>query len=115
MDTKTFYETIGSDGDKVLARFMGKEAMVVRFLKKFLDDRNFEEGKQAIEEKDYKKLETAAHTLKGICGNLGLERLYGLSADVVAEVRAGKGEEAEKKYGELEEEYKKITALISQM
>ena len=65
MDTKTFYEIIGSDGDKVLARFMGKEAMVVRFLKKFLDDRNFEEGKQAIEEKDYKKLETAAHTLKG--------------------------------------------------
>ena len=30
-------------------------------------------------------------------------------------MRAGKGEEAEKKYGELEEEYKKITALISQM
>ena len=115
MDIKEFYKTIGSDGEKVLARFMGKEAMVLRFLKKFSDDKNFEEGKKAVEEGDYEKLETAAHTLKGISGNLGLEKMYEECAGVVAAVRSKEYEEASSRYKKLEEEYDKIIGLISQI
>lgn len=64
--------TVGVDYDEVLKRFMGKEDFYLRMLKKFLDDKNYSGLKQAVEDKKWKEAFTYAHTVKGLCGNLGL-------------------------------------------
>ena len=74
MTVRECYEKIGSDFDKVLGR-MGSEALVKRFAVKFLEDKSFEELTESLKEKDGEDAFRAAHTLKGICANLGLDRL----------------------------------------
>lgn len=64
--------TVGVEYDEVLKRFMGKEDFYLRMLKKFLDDQNYSGLKQAIDDKNWKDAFVYAHTVKGLCGNLGL-------------------------------------------
>lgn len=63
---------VGVEYDEVLKRFMGKEDFYLRMLKKFLDDKNYDGLKQAVEQKNWPEAFTYAHTVKGLCGNLGL-------------------------------------------
>lgn len=63
---------VGVEYDEVLKRFMGKEDFYLRMLRKFLDDKNYGGLKQAVEDKNWKDAFTYAHTVKGLCGNLGL-------------------------------------------
>ena len=93
MTVRECYEKIGSDFDKVLGR-MGSEALVKRFAVKFLEDKSFEELTESLKEKDGEDAFRAAHTLKGICANLGLDRLYGnrLRADRKAARTSDRGQ-----------------------
>lgn len=81
MTVRECYEKIGSDFDKVLGR-MGSEALVKRFAVKFLEDKSFEELTESLKEKDGEDAFRAAHTLKGICANLGLDRLYEIDCEL---------------------------------
>ena len=79
---------IGVDYDEVLKRFMGKEDFYLRMLKKFLDDKNYEGLKQAVEQKNWSEAFTYAHTVKGLCGNLGLGGMLDYVAPLTEEVRS---------------------------
>lgn len=79
---------VGVDYDEVLKRFMGKEDFYLRMLKKFLDDKNFGELKKAVDEKDWKVAFTYAHTVKGLCGNLGLNGIMDYVAPLTEELRS---------------------------
>ena len=79
MTVQECYESMGSDFEGVLGR-MGSEAMVKRFALKFLDDPSYGNLVKAVEEQNAEEAFRAAHTLKGICLNLGLDRLYKVSA-----------------------------------
>lgn len=70
-------------------RFMGSEALYVRFLKKLLVDANFGQMKEALLSGDIKGIELKAHTLKGACATLGLTELSDKFGHVVAMVRNG--------------------------
>lgn len=70
-------------------RFMGSEAMYVRFLKKLLDDKNLVQLTDAVQCCDYKDVELKAHTLKGLCATLGLDDLSRLFGQMVCMVRSG--------------------------
>ena len=59
----------GVDVDEALERFMGSEAMLSRFLKKFPADQGFATLTAALEAGDHEGAVNAAHTLKGLCGN----------------------------------------------
>ena len=63
-------QTVGVKYDEVLKRFMGKEDFYLRMLRKFLDDKNYEGLKTAVEEKRWADAFTYAHTVKGLCGIL---------------------------------------------
>lgn len=58
--------------EDAMQRFMNKEQLWIRFLKKFKVDTSYAELVQALEDEDYRKAFEAAHTLKGITGNLAL-------------------------------------------
>lgn len=112
----TFIEQLHAleiDADATLARFGGNEALLAKFLKKFLDDPSYSEVQSAWEQKQWDALERAAHTLKGVAGNLGMTRLFSLSNEMVQRIRRKEQEGLEKLYAELETEYSHVIAGLS--
>ena len=81
MTMQECYEKIGEDYQEILSRF-GSEAMVKRFAISFLNDPSFEQLKEGLEENDGEKAFRAAHTLKGVCLNLGFNGLNKLSSEL---------------------------------
>ena len=78
---------IGVEYDEVLKRFMGKEDFYLRMLKKFLDDKNYDGLKQSVADCDWKTAFNHAHTVKGLCGNLGLGGILEHVAPLTEELR----------------------------
>ena len=75
--------------DSALERMMGSEALLERFLTKFLADPNYDRLCRAVAYRDEAAALTAAHTLKGVCGNLSMTALFETLTAQVAEFRAG--------------------------
>lgn len=59
-------QTIGVDEREVMARFMNNEGLYCRILKKFMEDKSYDELKISWEEGDYEAAFRWAHTLKGV-------------------------------------------------
>lgn len=101
----------GADVDSALERFMGNEALYARFARGFRNDRSCEALLKAMEEGNVKGAFEAAHTLKGVTGNLSFTRLYNRASEVVEPLREGRLEEAQEKLPALVkacEELKKV-------
>ena len=79
----------GIDVDGALERFMGSEALLVRFLGKFPADPNFSALEAALAAGDCDGAFTAAHTLKGVCGNLSMTALFDEVSHQTELLRAG--------------------------
>ena len=105
------YESIGSDFNNVLKR-LGSESLVKHFALKFLNDDSFNQLKLAYEIKDTEKAFHAVHTLKGVCGNLGFDKLYKISADLTEKLRNGNIDGTEALFEEIQEQYNIIVQAI---
>ena len=114
MTIRECYEKTGSDYENILKRF-GSEAMIQRFALKFLKDGSFSDLKNALEAKDGERAFRAAHTLKGICLNLGLDRLYKVSACLTEKLRGREFNGYEEAYEEVQQEYQKTIEAIRTM
>ena len=86
MTVREGYEELGSDFDKVQNRLVS-EALVKKFALKFLDDPSFQELKISLEAGDTETAFRAAHTLKGICLNLGFDKLLVSSQELTEKLR----------------------------
>ena len=102
----------GVNVDEALERFMGSEALMLRFLKKFLDDVNYDKLVQAVEAGDREGALTASHTLKGVCGNLSLMPLHDLLSAQVGLLRAGDWDGATALMPQLTQAYDQAAAAI---
>lgn len=78
------YEQLGGSFAQVEQR-LPSVSLVRRFITKFLDDSSFSELCRAMQDKQRDKAFRAAHTLKGVCANLGFDRL-GASAGQLTEL-----------------------------
>lgn len=87
MTTQECYERMGADYEDVLRR-LGKEERVRRFLLRLPEDMSFQNLCRAMEAGDAEEAFRAAHSLKGICMNLGLTALY-QSAHALTEALRG--------------------------
>ncbi|OUQ28937.1 hypothetical protein B5E77_00800 [Lachnoclostridium sp. An131] len=105
----------GVDLDSALERFMGNEGLYLRFAGRFLEDRNYEELLKAMEKGDTKAAFAAAHTLKGVSGNLSFNCLYGRVAAVVEPLRCGDLEAARKLLPELSGAFEEIRAVLEEL
>ena len=114
MTVRECYEKIGSDFDKVLGR-MGSEALVKRFAVKFLEDKSFEELTESLKEKDGEDAFRAAHTLKGICANLGLDRLYEIDCELTEKLRGRQTEGSEELYQKVAEAYEATVTVLKEL
>ena len=75
MTLKEFYEQIDSDYKDVIKRLCDED-MIKKFVFKFPEDPSFNDLKDGLKKNDAEKAFCAIHTLKGVCSNLGFERLY---------------------------------------
>lgn len=114
MTTKEFYEKIGSDYENVLGRF-GSEALVKRFALKFLKDPSYADLKEAMEVRDAERAFRAAHTLKGVCVNLGFDRLYETSAEITEDLRNREIEKGDRLLPELVQRYEQVAEAIGEL
>ena len=114
MTVQECYESMGSDFEGVLGR-MGSEAMVKRFALKFLDDPSYGNLVKAVEEQNAEEAFRAAHTLKGVCQNLGFDNLYQVSFNITEKLRGGETDGCEELFAKVEEQYKKTTDAIHMM
>lgn len=85
----TALEQLGVDKREVLERFMQNKDLYARILIKFRDDPTYKEFKEAEKNRDYEKMFRAAHTLKGVAGNLGLSHLCRSVSDIADQLRHG--------------------------
>lgn len=105
---------LGIDTQAALERFMNNEALFIKFLKKFLADTTFSFLETAVEESNYEMILETAHTLKGVCGNLGMMNLYYIFEQIVSLLRAKQYDSIEKIYQEAEAKYQEICTFIQQ-
>lgn len=117
MDDKIIEElkAAGIDVDGATKRFMGNVGMFERFLKKFSDDNSYTALADAMEAGEVQAAFNAAHTLKGVCGNLSLTPLYEAVSDITELLRAGDIEGAFPVLPRVADEYEKMKAVISRL
>ncbi len=108
-ELRAFYEKIGSDAESVTERMGGNSDITKRFVLKFTEDESFLKLGGALKEKKTEEAFRAAHTLKGICINLGFDELFKEASSVTELLRNGELKEAENAFPKLEEAYFKVT------
>ena len=114
MELKEVYEKIGGDYDDVVRRLMG-EKLVRKFLLKFLDDKRYADLERTLSEGDYKEAFRAAHTLKGVCLNLGFTELYKVSAELTEVLRGRETAGSDELYAQVKEQYTTLTDAIREL
>ena len=114
MTVRECYESVGSDYDKVLGR-LGSDRVIQKFAGKFLNDPNYRELGEALKVQDAERAFRAAHTLKGVCLNLGFDKLYEASASLTEQIRDRDLTGYEPFYKDVQTEYKKLADAIAQL
>ena len=81
-------KAFGADTSDVLKRCMDNQAFYLKLVEKALEDKNFEVLEQSIAAKDLEKAFEAAHSLKGVLGNLALTPIYTPVLEITELLRA---------------------------
>ena len=114
MTVKECYEQMGADYEGVLGR-LRSEGLIKKFANKFLDDGSFQSLKDNLAQGNGEEAFRAAHTLKGVCQNLGFDNLYQVSFNITEKLRGGETDGCEELFAKVEEQYKKTTDAIHMM
>lgn len=88
MTLQECYAALDGDYADVLGR-LRSERLIQKFVLKFLDDTSMDLLCRALEEGDCESAFRAAHTIKGMCMNLGFARMAESSGKMTEMLRAG--------------------------
>ena len=105
----------GVDVDGALERLMGSAALLERLLGKFASDGSYAALRRALENRDADGAVAAAHTLKGMCGNLSMTELFSLFGRQVELLRAGDLEGAEALMESIVPAYEQMIRAIEEV
>ncbi len=108
-------ERAGIDVADALARFMDNEALMLKFLLRFPEDKNFSQLEQALADGDATRAFEAAHTLKGVAGNLSMTRLFQQADRLTEDLRRQDLGAAKDSMPELEEQYAHIISALREL
>ena len=116
-ERKGILEEGGINVKEAMQRFMNNEQLWIKFLKKFKADSSYEKLVKSIEEKEWNKAFEAAHTLKGITGNLALSKLHDLVSRQTDYLRGEDNdfEAAVAMMPEITEVYENVLKLIDEV
>ena len=111
MDIKECYEAMHGDYEDIFSR-LRNNALIIKLVKEFESDQSYAELKQGLADKDVEKAFRAAHTLKGVCLNLGFDELYEVSAEITEKLRGRETAGSEDLFKKVEEKYQKTVNAI---
>ena len=86
MTIQECYTALEGDYEEVLSRLYS-EALVKKFVGKFLADQSFQQLEGSLNAEDYDEAFRAAHTLKGVAQNLSFTKLYPSSHEITEALR----------------------------
>ena len=89
-----------------------RESMVRKFALMFLNDDSYPKLEQSLKEGNAQEAFRAAHTLKGVCQNLGFTNLYQPAYELTEVLRAGTLEGSGEWFARVTEQYKITTDAI---
>ncbi len=87
MNLHECYNSIGADYDSAVKRMCGKESMLAKFVKKFPADPTYTELVTSFQNGDIATAFRMVHTLKGLCLNLGFNKLQNSSSELTEALR----------------------------
>ena len=108
-------KNVGVEVEESIRRFSGNETLYEKFLLRFLKDDTYQKVMNAYEAGDKEEALIAAHTLKGVSANLGLQSLFKICSEMVIRLREDNYEGARDLAGDLEREYRQICGVLSQI
>lgn len=111
MTLQECYAALEGSCDEVLGR-LRSEALVQKFVIKFLADPSYELLCTSMEAKNYEEAFRAAHTLKGVCQNLSFAKLYASSAQLCEALRDGFHPEAPALKPQVDADYRQTADAI---
>ena len=86
MNLVELYAAVGGDYEDTVRRLCN-EALVSRFVLKYPSNPSYSQLEDALSRSDWETAFRAAHTLKGVCQNLGFTRLYQASSALTEAMR----------------------------
>jgi HPt (histidine-containing phosphotransfer) domain-containing protein len=102
----------GCNTDDGLSRCMGNEAFYFKLIGKVIDDKNFQMLEDAVASKDLDKAFDAAHSLKGVLGNLALTPVYQPIYEITELLRERKDIDYSEYIKTISEKRKELAALM---
>ena len=113
-NTMDILRDAGFDVEGALARMSGKQALYLKMLGKFAQDKTFEKLSEYVEAADPKAGE-AAHALKGVCASLGMTR-FSEHCAVLQSIYQGKDKSDPKVvFAEAAEAYRRATDALKKV
>ena len=104
MTIQECYKEMGADYEEVFHR-LPRESMVRKFALMFLNDDSYPKLEQSLKEGNAQEAFRAAHTLKGVCQNLGFTNLYQPAYELTEVLRAGTLEGSKEWFDRVTEQY----------
>lgn len=112
MTLKECYDAFGGSYEDAKSRLMS-DSLISRMLVRFQEDKSYENLTKAMAEGNDQDAFRMAHTLKGVCGNLGFQKLYKSSGLLTESLRNGRAPEADGYYAQVSKDYREICEAIS--
>lgn len=111
MTLKECYIAFDGNYEDVLGR-LHSERLVQKFVLKFLDDGNYDTLCRALETGLQEEAFRAAHTIKGMCQNLGFTKLEQSSSLMTETLRSGDMTGAQALSDRVREDYERTVEAI---
>ncbi|MBQ9438632.1 MAG: Hpt domain-containing protein [Lachnospiraceae bacterium] len=105
-------EAYGVDMAVTLDRFVDDWDLYVSCLEAFKEETSFADLRAALDKENYTEAFDAAHTLKGVSGNLGMTPLYEVTCSMVETLRSGENEDLEGKYAAIMAQKEAIDKIL---
>lgn len=103
---------LGCNTDDGLTRCMGNEAFYFKLIGRVVDDKNFQALEDAVAAKDLDAAFDAAHSLKGVLGNLALTPIYEPVYEITELLRERKDIDYSEYLKTISEKRGELSALI---
>lgn len=114
MEIKDFYGLVHADYEGTLTRLMN-DRLINKYVRKFPGDPSFGELTAALESKDWNTAFRSAHTMKGVCANLGFTELQKASSELTEALRGGAELKDFSLYENVKREYEFLIDAIGKL
>lgn len=111
MTLQEMYIELGGNYAEVKER-LPSDKFIQKFVLKFLDDKSYELLTTSLDSGNGEDAFRAAHTIKGMCQNLGFDTLLASSSELSEALRGGLTPEAGPLFEQVKQDYEKTVQAI---